>query len=222
MLMRWQKAALTVIVLAFLTLAGRSCIQRTKVFTAEPSTIIKNSDRFSNKVVVLNGQVINALSISGVGFYLLQDEKGSAITVSTQRETHDVGTILRVKGRVRKALQIGAASVVGVEELERKQIGFDKVKKLMKVLSIGQIKDEAMKYNGQPVLVQSEVVEGADILSAGYFIIADGNEVLTVITASGSLRIGSIVQIFGVYNKIAFMQGQTIDCLIEIERKAGK
>ena len=119
-------------------------------------------------------------------------------------------------------MQIGAASVVGVEELERKQIGFDKVKKLMKVLSIGQIKDEAMKYNGQPVLVQSEVVEGADILSAGYFIIADGNEVLTVITASGSLRIGSIVQIFGVYNKIAFMQGQTIDCLIEIERKAGK
>ena len=83
--MRWQRIALAVVIAAFLTLGGRSCIQRTKVFTAEPSTIIKNSDRFSNKVVVLNGQVINALSISGVGFYLLQDEKGSAITVSTKK-----------------------------------------------------------------------------------------------------------------------------------------
>ena len=220
--MRWQRIALAVVIAAFLTLGGRSCIQRTKVFATEPSTIIKNSDRFSNKFVVLSGQVINALSISGVGFYLLQDEKGSAITVATKNETPDVGTILRVKGRVRKALQIGAASVIGVEEWERRQIGFDEVKKPMEVLSIGQIRDEAMRYNGQPVLVQGEVVEGADILGAGYFIIADGKEVLTIITSSGSPRIGSLVQVFGVYNRIAFMKGQTIDCLVEIERKAGE
>ncbi len=218
--MRWQRIALAVVVLAFLALVGRSCIQRTKVFTTEPSTIIKNPDRFSNRTVILSGQVISALSIGGVGFYLLQDEKGAAITVATQGETPDVGAILRVKGRVRKALQIGAASVVGVEEWERRQIGFDEVKKPMKVLSIGQIRDEAMRYNGQPVLVEGKVVEGADILGAGYFIIADGKEVLTVITSSGSPRIGSSVQIFGVYNRLAFMQGQTIDCLVEIERKS--
>ena len=218
--MKWQRIALAVFVVAFLALAGRSCIQRTKVFTTEPSTVIRNPDRFSNKTVILSGQVISALSIGGVGFYLLQDEKGSAITVATQRETPDVGAILRVKGRVRKALQIGAASVIGVEEWERKQIGFDEVKKPMKVLSIGQIRDEAIKYNGQPVLVQGKVVEGADILGAGYFIITDGKEVLTIITSSGSPRIGSLVQVFGVYNRLAFMQGQTIDCLIEIERKA--
>jgi len=156
--MKWQRIALAVFVVAFLALAGRSCIQRTKVFTTEPSTVIRNPDRFSNKTVILSGQVISALSIGGVGFYLLQDEKGSAITVATQRETPDVGAILRVKGRVRKALQIGAASVIGVEEWERKQIGFDEVKKPMKVLSIGQIRDEAIKYNGQPVLVQGKVV----------------------------------------------------------------
>jgi len=219
MLMNWQRIALAAIVLALLVLVGRSCIQRTKVFATEPSTVIRNPDRFNNKVVILSGQVINALSIGGVGFYLLQDEKGSAITVATQRETPDVGAILRVKGRVRKALQIGAASVIGVEEWERRQIGFDEVKKPTKVLSIGQIRDEATRYNGQPVLVQGKVVEGADILGAGYFVIADGKEVLTVITSSGSPRIGSLVQVFGVYNRLASMRGQIIDCLVEIERK---
>ena len=218
--MNWQRVALSVVVIAFLAWAGRSCIQRTKVFTTKPSIVIRNPDRFNNRAVILSGQVISALSIGGVGFYLLQDEGGTAITVATQEETPDIGAILRVKGRVRKALQIGAASIIGVEEWERRQIGFNEVKKPMKVLSIGQIRDEAMRYNGQPVLVGGEVMEGADILGAGYFIIADGKEVLTVITASGSPRIGSLVQVFGVYNRLAFLKGQTIDCLIEIERKA--
>jgi len=169
--------------------------------------------------VVLRGQVINALSIGGAGFYLLQDEKGSAITVAAQRETPDVGAILRVKGRVRKALQIGAASVVGVEEWERKQIGFAEIKKPTRVLSIGQIRDESIRYNGQPVLIQGEVKEGADILGAGYFIISDGTDSMSVITASGSPQIGSLVQVFGVYNRLASMRGQAIGCLVEIERK---
>jgi len=165
--MGWQRSVLAVVVVAFLAIVERIYIQRTKVFATKPSAIIKNPDKFSNKTVILSSQVISALSVSEVGIYLLQDETGSAITVATQRETPDVGVILRVKGRVRKALQVSAAGLIGVEEWERRQIGFGEVKKPMKVLSIGQIRDEAAKYNGQPVLVEGEVVEGADILGVG-------------------------------------------------------
>ncbi len=221
MAMNWQRVVLAFGVVVFLALLGRSCWQRTQVFATEPSTVIKNPDRFNNRLVTLRGQVISALSVGGVGFYLLQDDKGTAITIATQKETPEVGAILRVKGVVRKALQIGAASLIGVEEWERRQIGFAEVKKPLQVLSIGQLRDDAMRYNGQPVLVMGEVVEGSDILGAGYYILRDvnGKEDLTIITGMGAPRIGTLVQVFGVYNRLANLQGQMVDCLVEIERK---
>jgi hypothetical protein len=176
MAMKWQRVALAFGVVLFLAVLGRSCWQRTQVFAAEPSTVVKNPDRFNNRLVTLRGQVISALSVGGVGFYLLQDDKGAAITVATQKETLEVGAILRVKGVVRKALQIGAVSVIGVEEWERREVGFAEVKKPTEVLSVGQIRDDALRYNGQPVLVMGEVVEGSDILGAGYYILRDARD----------------------------------------------
>jgi hypothetical protein len=131
MAMNWQRVVLAFLVVIFLSVLGRSCWQRRQVIAAEPSKVIKNPDRFNNRLVTLRGQVINALNVGGVGFYLLQDDKGAAITIATQKGTPDVGAILWVKGVVRKALQIGAASVIGVEEWERREEGFDEVKKPM-------------------------------------------------------------------------------------------
>jgi len=221
MAMNWQRVALAFLAVIFLSVLGRSCWQRMQVLATEPSKVIKNPDRFNNRLVTLRGQVINALNVGGVGFYLLQDDKGAAITIATQKGTPDVGAILWVKGVVRKALQIGAASVIGVEEWERREEGFDEVKKPMEVLSVGQIRDDAMRYNGQPVLVMGEVVEGSDILGAGYYILRDARdkENLAVITGSGAPRVGALVQVFGVYNRLANLQGQMVDCLVEIERK---
>jgi hypothetical protein len=64
-------------------------------------------------------------------------------------------------------------------------------------------------------------VEGSDILGAGYYLIRDakGKEDLTIITGMGAPRIGALVQVFGVYNRLANFQGQMVDCLVEIERK---
>lgn len=217
--MNWQRILVLVAGFVVVFFVLRSCIQRTQVFATEPSAVIRNPDRFNNRIVTLKGQVISVLSVEGVGFYLLQDDKGAAITVVTQKDAPDVGAIVTVKGKVRKAIQIGAASIVGVEEWQRRQIGFTEVKKPMQVLRVGQIRDDSMRYNGQPVLVQGKVIDGADILGAGYYVVQDENESLTVITASGAPRIGVLVQVFGVYNRIANLQGQTVDCLVEIERK---
>ncbi|MFA0733441.1 MAG: hypothetical protein LKKZDAJK_000283 [Candidatus Fervidibacter sp.] len=78
-----------------------------------------------------------------------------------------------------------------------------------------------MRYNGQPVLVMGEVVEGSDILGAGYYILRDARdkENLAVITGSGAPPVGTLVQVFGVYNRLANLQGQMVDCLVKIERK---
>lgn len=217
--MSWQRILVLVFALLGVIIIVRSCLQRTQVFATEPSTIIRNPDRFNNRIVTLKGQVISALSVGGAGFYLLQDDKGAAITVMAREFTPDVGAILSVKGKVHKALQIGAASLIGVEEWSRKQVGFAEVKKPMQVLSIKQIRDDSVRYNGQLVLVSGEVVEGADILGAGYYIVREGDENLTVITALGSPRIGASVEVLGVYNRLAYLQGQTVDCLVEIERK---
>ncbi|MCS7264814.1 MAG: hypothetical protein NZ805_08285 [Armatimonadetes bacterium] len=217
--MNWRQILILAAVLIASVFIARSCLQRTQVFATEPSTVIRNPDKFNNRIVNLKGQVISVLSIGGAGFYLLQDEKGAAITIMTQTDAPDVGAIVTVKGKVHKALQIGAASVIGVEEWERRQIGFEEVKKPMQVLQVKRIRDDSMRYNGQPVLIQGKVVDGADILGAGYYVVQDENEILTVVTASGAPRIGAFVQVFGVYNRIANLQGQTIDCLVEIERE---
>jgi hypothetical protein len=215
---------LALIVLVLLTVAIAVCfyLHCAQVFVTEPSTIIRNPDEFSNRIVTVRGQVISALSIGGAGLYLLQDSKGVVIPVATYQETPDVGAILRVKGRVHKALQIGAASVVGLEEIERKQVRFEEVEKPMKVLPVRKLREDAAKYNGKLVLVQGVIKEGADILGVGYYTIADEKETLTVVTASGAPKIGVAAQVLGVYNRIAQLYGQTIDCLVEIERKTMK
>lgn len=221
--MNFWRLALIVLVLLTVAIAVWFYLHYAQVFVTEPSTIIRNPDEFSNRIVTLRGQVISALSIGGTGFYLLQDSKGVVIPVATYRETPDVGAILWVKGRVHKALQIGAASVVGLEEIERKQVGFEKVEKPMKVLPVRELREDAAKYNGKLVLVQGVIKEGADILDVGYYTIAgDEKETLTVVTASGAPKIGVAAQVLGVYNRIAQLYGQTIDCLVEIERKTMK
>ena len=217
--MNWQRIALIAIACLVVVVLGRSCLRKEQIFATEPSTIIHNPDRFNNKGVLVKGQVISALSIGGTGLYLLQDNKGTAITVVTYKDTPDVGALLIVRGIVRKALQIGAASLTGVEERSRKQIGFAEVKKPAKVWRISEVRDEAMRLNGQPILVVGTVREGSDILGAGYYVLQDDKETLTVITGMGTPRVGKMVQVFGVYNRLAQIQGQTVDYLIELDRK---
>ncbi len=217
--MSWQRIVLVGLICLGVIFAGRSCLNRQRIFASEPSTITRNPDRFNNKKVLIKGQVITVLSIGGTGVYLLQDEKGAAIPIVTYKDTPDVGAFLVVQGIVRKALQIGAASLLGVEEISRTQTGFAEVKKPAKVWRIGEVRDEAMRLNGQPILVIGKVQEGADILGAGYYVLQDEKETLTVITGMGTPRIGKIVQVFGVYNRLAQIQGQTMDCLIELDRK---
>jgi len=219
MAMNWQRTVLITFVCLGVIFVGRSCVNRQRIFASEPSTIIRNPDKFGNKRVLIKGQVITALNIGGTGLYLLQDNKGVAIPVVTYNDTPDVGALVVVRGVVRKALQIGAASLLGVEEISRTQTGFAEVKKPAKVWRIGEVRDEAMRLNGQPILVIGKVQEGADILGAGYYVLRDGEENLTVITGMGAPRIGKMIQVFGVYNRLAQIKGQTMDCLIELDRK---
>lgn len=219
MAMNWQKIVLIGLICVGVIFIGRSCLNRQRIFASEPSTIIRNPDRFDKKRVLIKGQVITALNIGGTGFYLLQDDRGAAIPVVTYSDTPDVGALLAVEGVVRKALQIGAASLLGVEEISRTQTGFAEVKKPAKVWRIEEVRDQAMKLNGQPILVIGTVQEGADILGAGYYVLRDREENLTVITGMGAPRIGKTIQVFGVYNRLAQIQGQTMDCLIELDRK---
>ncbi|MFN4180358.1 MAG: hypothetical protein ACK4I8_08600, partial [Armatimonadota bacterium] len=219
MKVNWWRIVLIVIVCFGIILVVRNCLTQKQIFATEPSTIIRNPDKFNNKRVLVKGQVISALSIGGTGLYLLRDDKGTAITVVTYKDTPDVGALLVVRGFARKALQVGAASLVGIEEQSRTQVGFSEVKEPTKVWRISEVRDEAMRLNGQPILVVGTVQEGADILGTGYYILQDGEENLTVITGMGAPRIGKLVQVFGVYNRLAQIQGQTVDCLIELDRK---
>lgn len=217
--MNWQRVALVGLICVGVIFVMRGCINRLRIFACEPSTIIRDPDRFNNKKVLIKGQVITALSIGGTGLYLLQDDKGVAIPVSTDKSTPDVGALLVVRGIVRKALQVGAASLLGVEEITRTRTGVAKVKKPTKVWRIGEVRNEAMELNGQPILIAGTVQGGVDILGAGCYILEDGEEAITVITGAGVPKIGKKLQVFGVYNRLGQIQGQTMDCLIELSRK---
>ncbi len=217
--MNWQRVALIFAVLLVGLWAVRGCVLRTRLLTVTPTQVAQLPEQYANRRVALSGQVTCAFSLGQSGFYLLQDDEGSALTVLAAQEPPSVGAIVRVTGIVRKALQIGAASVVGVEELSRTVIGKAPLKVKQQVITLKDLADNALKFNGRPVIVQGKVAEAADILGTGYYVLIDDGERLTVITGSGAPRVGTMVQVLGVYYRLAQVGRDTMACLVELEKK---
>ncbi|MFA0758803.1 MAG: hypothetical protein KEFWMYNX_001132 [Candidatus Fervidibacter sp.] len=217
--MNWQRVALIFAVLLVGLWAVRGCVLRTRLLTVTPTQVAQLPEQYANRRVALSGQVTCAFSLGQSGFYLLQDDEGSALTVLAAQEPPSVGAIVRVTGIVRKALQIGAASVVGVEELSRTVIGKAPLKVKQQVITLKDLADNALKFNGRPVIVQGKVAEAADILGTGYYVLIDDGERLTVITGAGAPRVGTMVQVLGVYYRLAQVGRDTMACLVELEKK---
>jgi hypothetical protein len=217
--MNWQRVALIVAVLLVGLWAVRGCVLRTRLLTVTPTQVAQLPEQYANRRVALSGQVTCAFSLGQSGFYLLQDDEGNALTVLAAQEPPSVGAIVRVTGIVRKALQIGAASVVGVEELSRTVIGKAPLKVKQQVITLKDLADNALKFNGRPVIVQGKVAEAADILGTGYYVLTDDGERLTVITGAGAPRVGAMVQVLGIYYRLAQVGSDTMACLVELEKK---
>jgi hypothetical protein len=50
-------------------------------------------------------------------------------------------------------------------------------------------------------------------------VLTDDGERLTVITGAGAPRVGTMVQVLGIYYRLAQVGSDTMACLVELEKK---
>ncbi len=217
--MNWPLAVALVVPLVLVLAVARGCRQGGTFHPASPKEVLQNPDQFDRRRVTLSGQVIYTFQVAGSGFYLLGDESGENLLVMTDRGTPEVGALVRVNGIVQKALQIGPAALVGVEERSRTVIGRRPLKFAQQVIPIRHLHQNALRYNGRLVWVEGEVKEATDILGVGYYVLQEGDSTLTVITGAGSPGVGERVRVLGVYYRFARFGWETFACMVELEKQ---
>ncbi|HEY8257746.1 MAG TPA: hypothetical protein VIG08_08825 [Gemmatimonadales bacterium] len=87
------------------------------------------------------------------------------------------------------------------------------------VTPIGQLLDNASKYDGKTVRVQGEVTEAGGVIVGGAYQLRDDTGTLTVVTESGSPpRKGSTISVKGVFKALITLGSKSLAVLKEESR----
>ncbi len=83
--------------------------------TEKISHILSSPSKYSGKVVTVSGKVTEAITVFGIGYFILADETGS-ITVIPSKTFPKVGEKVKIRGTVENAIVIGDNSVTVIVE----------------------------------------------------------------------------------------------------------
>ncbi len=217
--MHWRLIVALVVSVFLVLIVVRSCGQGGTFHPVSPKEVLQTPDRFDRRRITLSGQAVCAFQVGGLGFYLLTDESGETLLVMTEQGVPDVGSLVRVNGIVHKALQVGPAALVGVEERSRTVVGHKPIQIAEQVIPIQHLHRNALRYNGRLVWVEGKVTEAKDILGFGYYTLQEGANTLPVLTGLGAPSVGETVRVLGVYYRFAQFGRNTVACLVELRKQ---
>jgi hypothetical protein len=86
------------------------------------------------------------------------------------------------------------------------------------VTPIGQLLDDASRYDGKTVRVKGEVQQSAGVLGIGGFQLKDNTGTLTVVSESAPPRTGSTVGVKGVFQALFTLGSRSLAVLREESR----
>jgi hypothetical protein len=101
-------------ILAWLGLQLTSC---SRLFDTRIADLLKNPRAFEGKVVTVSGKVVDRGSIILVKYFTLKDTTGQ-INVITKHILPEVGSKIRVKGRLKEAFSFGDTRMLVLIEEE--------------------------------------------------------------------------------------------------------